>query len=80
MTAKQLRIITKSYPPQFTATQQQIYLYNPLEHWLEVHDQTSLIDVVEIDGPHQPYYLNQCSEDVFLQSEKSLWSYCREGE
>ena len=41
-----LKTISKPYPPQISQSNGCLYLYCPLEHWIEVYSGTSLADVV----------------------------------
>lgn len=64
------KTISKLYPPQMTASHDQIYLYSPVEHWVETWSSTSLKDVIEIEGnASQPFFMSNCGGEVVLQSE-----------
>ena len=64
------KTINKLYPPQMTASHGQIYLYSPVEHWVEAWSSTSLEDVIEIEGnASQPFFMSTCGGEAVLQSE-----------
>jgi hypothetical protein len=41
-----LREVNKIYPPQMGKFNNQLFLYSPVEHWVETHSSKSLKDLI----------------------------------